>query len=516
MLDPPVNHRLKVLSPAHLVVLLLALAVGAALRVDRLGREELTTDEAFSWRMSTYPAAEIVARTAADVHPPLYYLALRGWTGVWGDSPVALRSLSTVFGLAAVLLAYLVCVETGRVGARIGGTREAGAAVAAVLVAVHADQVSHSRHARMYAMGAFLAGVSAWLLLRALRSETRALRWWAAYAFAAAALFYTHYYGAFTVAAQLLFAAVVVAARWRSAPEGRSAARGWLGAVLMAGALVVPWIPVARRQAARVSAQYWIGEPGLGDIAAALVRWAVGVDSWPPFPVVVIAVFAAVLLWAIVRGDGGLRFLGLQAAVPWLGALALSLLARRPLFLERYLFFSQLALLAGLGHLALLRSGPWPKRVVAAGLGSLLGLGLAQEAGGRPTREAAAEEAARFLARSVPPRDLVLANAPRDLMLIGYYLRRAGATGLELKCPASRSEGHLSQVAAIRRDEVLPDEDVWADHSRKVWLVRLHPPRRWRPEPPPVPWTLTFSRWFEGPGGTRVLVMVYDPRSPES
>lgn len=496
---------------ADLVLLLLALGIGAALRTDRLGVEELTTDEAFSWRMRAYPLREIVARTATDVHPPLYYLVLKGWTGVWGHSPVALRSLSTVFGLAAVLVAYLVCLETGRSEGGIDRrVARASAVAAAVLVAIHADPVSHSRHARMYSMGALLAGLSAWLLLRALRSRRRALAWWVAYAIAAAALCYTHYYGVFTVAAQLLFAATAIAWRWRLSGLGRAAARGWVSAVIIAAALFAPWSSVVRRQTARVSEQYWIADPGLGDIAAALVRWATGVEWWPPVPLLVIAPFAAAAIWAVGRGDGGLRFLVLQAVVPWLGALALSMLAERPLFLERYLFFSQFALLAALGHLWSRLGAPWSKPAFAVGLGSLLGLGLAREVGGRPTTEAAAQQAARFLARSVPPQDLILANAPRDLMVIGYYLRRVGATGLQLDCPASKSVGHLSQVAAIRREEILPDQDVWADGSRRVWLVRLHPPRRWRPEPPPAEWKLAFSRWFEGPRSTRLLVMVYE------
>ena len=494
---------------AAAVTLLLILVAAAALRADRLGLEELTTDEAFSWRMSLHPPAEIVARTASDVHPPLYYLALKAWTLAWGDSPVALRSLSTVFGLAAVLLAGLVGREAGRwkgAGAAAGRV----AAVAALLVTIHADQVSHSRHARMYAMGAFLAGLSAWLLLRALRSEERVLAWWTGYAVAATALCYTHYYGAFTVAAQVLFAGVVLARRGTRGALWRAHAWGGLGAVLVAVLLYGPWLPVLRRQMTRVSAQYWIEESGPAAFASALVRWASGIEWWPPSPWLVIALFAAAAAVAAWRGDGGQRFLVLQAAVPWLGALALSLLAGRPLLLERYLFFSQLALLVALGGVWSGMARPWAKRAFATALGALLTVGLAVEVGGRPATEASAQDAARFLARSVSPRDLVLASAPRDLMVLRYYLDRDGPHRLQLRCPASKSEGHLSQVAAIDRDEIVADDQVWADASRRVWRVRLHPPRRWQPDPPPQGWRLAFSRWFEGPASTRVLVMVYE------
>jgi hypothetical protein len=152
-------------SSTHaLLGLAIALVLGAALRVDRLGLEELSTDEAFSWRMTTHASADIVARTATDVHPPLYYLALKAWTAVAGDSPAALRALSMLLGLAVVALAYLLYLEVDR---HAGGGESAagrlGAVVAALLVAVHADQVGHSRPPDVR-HGAALAGLTAWLM----------------------------------------------------------------------------------------------------------------------------------------------------------------------------------------------------------------------------------------------------------------------------------------------------------------------------------------------------------------
>jgi dolichyl-phosphate-mannose-protein mannosyltransferase len=497
---------MKALPRVDRAILAVALLVGAFLRADRLSLAELTTDEAFSWRLSTYPPAEIVARTATDVHPPLYYIALAAWTSVWGDSPVALRGLSMILGLAAVGLAYQLGREVDRHGGREGG----GAAAAAVLVAVHADQVSHSRHARMYAMGAVLAGLSAWMMLRALRSERRALAWWAAYAVTAAALCYTHYYGAFSVAAQILFAGVVLARRGRASGRRRGDVLGLAVAALGVTVLYAPWLPVLWRQTTRVSDDYWIRDVGPWDIAAALMRWMTGLEWAPSLPVLVIALFAAAAVWALWRGDAGQRFLALQAVVPWLGALLLSWLAGRTLFLERYLFLSQLALLVGLARAWSGLRAAWPKRAIVAALGSVVGLGLAHEVGERPTVPPAAQEGARMLAGSVRPADLVCASSPRDLNVLRYYLLREGATAVRLQCPASRAVGHLSQVASITPGEILPDEDVWSASWGKVWRVRVNPPRKWRPEPPPPDWTLVFTRVFEGPASTRLLVTAYE------
>ena len=45
---------------------------------------------------------------AVEVHPPLYYLLLVAWTKLFGFSEAAVRSLSLIFGLATVALAYFL------------------------------------------------------------------------------------------------------------------------------------------------------------------------------------------------------------------------------------------------------------------------------------------------------------------------------------------------------------------------------------------------------------------------
>src|SRR5687768_6529637 len=92
----------------HLTIwlLLLALVVGAFLRVYQINDRSLWFDEAFSWRLVLFPLPEMITRAAADVHPPLYYFFLKGWTGVFGSSLAALRAFSVALGLASILMTY--------------------------------------------------------------------------------------------------------------------------------------------------------------------------------------------------------------------------------------------------------------------------------------------------------------------------------------------------------------------------------------------------------------------------
>jgi hypothetical protein len=245
---------------------------------------------------------------------------------------------------------------------------------------------------------------------------------------------------------------------------------------------------------------------GPWDLAAALMRWSTGLEWAPAWPSLVIAALIAAAVVALWRGDAGQRFLALQAALPWLAALALSAAAGRTLLLERYLFFSQLALIVLLArawsHLSSFRA----RAAGASVVGALIALGLAREVGSRPQAPSSAAEAARLLAGVARPGDLLCASSPRDLNVVRYYLARAGGSAAELRTPASRAVGHLSQVASITPEEVVPDEEIWSARWGRVWRVKLHPPRKWRPEPAPPPWKPMFLRIFEGPASTRILI----------
>ncbi|MBC8252427.1 MAG: hypothetical protein H8E35_00165, partial [Ardenticatenia bacterium] len=66
--------------------LILLLATG--LRFYRLGGQSLWADEGNSVALARAGLAEIAARTALDIHPPLYYWLLHGWIQLFGDTEV--------------------------------------------------------------------------------------------------------------------------------------------------------------------------------------------------------------------------------------------------------------------------------------------------------------------------------------------------------------------------------------------------------------------------------------------
>src|SRR4029077_9892189 len=93
----------RVVNQHWLVRILLIFALAGALRVWHLGVESVWQDEATSVEIARDPPADVVLDATADVDPPLYYLALHLWMRLTGDSERAVRGLSVLFSLLAVV-----------------------------------------------------------------------------------------------------------------------------------------------------------------------------------------------------------------------------------------------------------------------------------------------------------------------------------------------------------------------------------------------------------------------------
>jgi mannosyltransferase len=170
------------------VVLLVGLA--AALRFPTLDVQPYWFDERLTQgilALSFPEMVETLITTGRETNPPLYYVLAWPWARVFGDGPVALRSLSALFGTAMVAVAYLAGREL--VSVRVGRVTAALAAVSPLLV-------WYSQEARAYALLALLSSLSLLYFARSLR-DPRSLRWWA---LASCLALLTHYFALFLVA----------------------------------------------------------------------------------------------------------------------------------------------------------------------------------------------------------------------------------------------------------------------------------------------------------------------------
>ncbi len=212
------------------LLLLAGLWVAFALRVYRLGDQNIWWDEGLAIWAVRHSFGETTLWTAGDVHPPLYFWLLWPWVRLAGESEFAARYLT-------VMVAMLTVAAMAPLGRRLGG-RAVGAA-ALWLLALSRFHVWWSQEMRMYGLAALFATLSFYFLARAFFSRSR---WdWAAWAGAMAAALYTLYFSALLLVVQNLYVFIVGlrrADRW-------ALWRRWLlaqGSVLV---LFAPWLALA-------------------------------------------------------------------------------------------------------------------------------------------------------------------------------------------------------------------------------------------------------------------------------
>jgi uncharacterized membrane protein len=189
-------------------------------------------DEAFSWAMATR-GLEAVSLTTRDVHPPLYYLLLHVWMQVTGSSEAAMRSLSLLFFLATLWVAWRFMVDLLGVPGR-------RAWLYLLVFALNPMLSYYAVEVRMYSLLAFLAMSSFYAHL-----TNRA----GLYIVTTTAGLYTHYFMVLVIGCQVLAATLTDP---RMAELRR---RLWVLAAPLA--LFAPWILFHLSYSDDVGSDFW-------------------------------------------------------------------------------------------------------------------------------------------------------------------------------------------------------------------------------------------------------------------
>ncbi len=209
---------------------LAALTIAAAiLRFATIDVQSYWFDEALTAKLLRLPLGEMLSQLPdTELTPPLYYVIAWPWAHVIGTDEAALRTLSALFGIAVVPVAYLIGRELFE--------RRGAALATAALVAFNPLLVWYSQEARPYSLLVLLCALS--LLFCARR------RVWLWALFSALALL-THYFAAFAVVPEGLWLA------WVCRPRARA---------LMAGAIVgavgAALIPLAAHERSKIGTGY--------------------------------------------------------------------------------------------------------------------------------------------------------------------------------------------------------------------------------------------------------------------
>lgn len=436
--------RIGSVSSTTRLVLAAVTALGAALRLHGLDAQSLWNDELGAIANSTSGTIGHAFWLGFDPeHPPAYYMSLRLWLTLAGDSAVAARLPSALCGILTVPAMFAL-------GRRWFGATEG--LIAAALTAVAHVPIYFSQEARVYAVLLLAVTLStAWLtdVMAALRSGERPPRA-ALFGFVLATIVASqaHFFGTLFVVLQAGGAALSAWPGWRA-----------IGRLAAAYAVVaVAFLPCFYRLLhVPPSTPTWLSAPS-ASAPWGLVRYLFN-DS------TALAV-AAVLLWALAAGRGarapraaGATWLAFGwLVVPVVIAFAFSHLVR-PAFVARALIIVAPAayLLAARGLVAT----ALPRPLLAALTTALVAALLLDLVAGRRyyTRPVKAQfrEAARYLVAHDDGRPATVLACSWNRRYFDYYLRRLGSprrVDAVIRSPPEAAE-------QARRVAAQPPEQLW-------------------------------------------------------
>ena len=273
-------------SPLITAGFVLALVISLILRF--VTTSPLWLDEAQSVAISRLPLPQLFDALRQDGSPPLYYLLLHVWIGWFGQGDYAVRSLSGIFGVLALPLAW-------RLSRQLGGRRAAQAVL--LLLATSPFAIRYSDETRMYSLMVLLTV----LFAMAVRQVVRRPGVWpvVAVGLTTAGIALTHYWG-FYLLAVVAIVALVLLRRYR-APMLRL-----LGGMVLGAVPFLPWFPSFLTQMAHTGTP-WAGRGGLQVFPVALGAWRGGNDTWAWTLGVLQLLLLAVALLATPLGRGARR-----------------------------------------------------------------------------------------------------------------------------------------------------------------------------------------------------------------
>ena len=319
------------------------LLVANVLYLFLLGVAPLWYDEANSYWFAQMPFARMIAATAGDTHPPLYYLLLSFVVRVFGPSHFMLRFPSVMFGLLTIYIVRQIARELN--------LSRAATLIALGLVTLSPFQLHFAQEARMYTLlqalvlGATLAALRKQLMRFVLLS---ALSLW------------THNYGLFYL---VVNCGVLAWAVWKTQLRWPVFETVVITGLLGGAALVLwlPWAFVLLGQMRTVAGGYWIMPVTPGALVFTLTNllYAFTLPPWLAPGAIMIGV--GLLTWLTIRviekRDEAALLLAWLVAAPVVLAVVVSILWR-PILLYRGLAPSlpALMLLVGWGAAQLPRA----------------------------------------------------------------------------------------------------------------------------------------------------------------
>ena len=301
--------------PVEIAAFVILAAIFVAVRCRELTDTCLWFDEIFSVHAAEHSWDSILTFVALDlIHPPLFYVLLKLWIAVAGESLSSLRALPVLFSIVSIV-PFLLLLRELKINIKTQ-------CISLVLLIINGSILKYSLEVRMYSLLMCLGGFSMWLFARFfVRGKSLA-----PLVIVNILLVYTHYFGWFVVLSEVV--AILAFERKKFRPV-----MAMLGTV---AAAFLPWV-VAVWNAAATGAGLnqnigWMSRPGVKSIVQLVLNliepfyyqtssaepMSIFVVSLPIFVIAITALIIYVADWKLQDVDGRKAFqlLAVFVAVP--------------------------------------------------------------------------------------------------------------------------------------------------------------------------------------------------------
>lgn len=316
-----------------------AMLIYSIVTLGNIGRWSIWFDEAFSAFLLRFNFADILRLTGLDVHPPLYYWTLKVWTWFWGSSDIAMRLLSVVCILVAMLGMYKL------VKYMFQDSKVAAAAV--YVMALTPMLVRFGDEARMYAMVTAIAVWATYVLAKVMRRPSKKL--WSYYTILIVAGMLTHYFVAFVWLSHWVWRAIAIKSEGKQFWKNYFS-KQWVLTHIGAFLLLAPWLPVMARQLTSAQSGFWIPSVTAYTPVDYLSNTLLYMEYGEAKNRAALLLFVALIAIGYIVSHGsklvtsvnrtGYRLLATVAFVPPLLLVLLSMPPLRSSFIDRYLLTS--------------------------------------------------------------------------------------------------------------------------------------------------------------------------------
>ena len=327
---------MKQLRYVHLAAFALLVAFYVAIRWWNLSASCLWFDEIFSIHAAEHSWNTLLSFVALDlIHPPLFYMLLKLWIGLGGESLAWLRMLPAFLSIASLVPLILFLRELKqRVQVQL---------ICMLLLTVNGALLKYSLEVRMYSLLMCLSLFSMWLFARYFIKGKSFIP----LVIVNILLVYTHYFGWFVVLSEVAAILIYQRIKWRRI----------LAMFAITFASFVPWV-IAIWQAATSGSELgqnigWMSRPGAREITTFILNviepfysQASTADPISIFkvslPILLIAVIAICLYFADWKQQSKydrqhVQLLVLFLALPLISAFVLSWLLQYSIWGTRHL-----------------------------------------------------------------------------------------------------------------------------------------------------------------------------------